>query len=150
MPYCPNCGAKNKDGARFCESCGAALVAAAPPSAPVSQAQSAAQPAAKSLGNANTLIIVAAAIYAFTVPLGAMYGGMFGFIAALLALAVILILAYEPLRKGNVASAKTGVVIGAALALVYTLIDFAMGSAPAAFVNLIAAVVLGAAYMQLK
>src|SRR5438874_7773576 len=27
MPACPNCGASNPDGARFCASCGAALAA---------------------------------------------------------------------------------------------------------------------------
>ena len=31
MPFCPNCGTGNPDGARFCQSCGTAI----PPIAPV-------------------------------------------------------------------------------------------------------------------
>ncbi|MDH7490253.1 MAG: zinc ribbon domain-containing protein [Anaerolineae bacterium] len=147
MPYCPSCGAKNKDGARFCEACGAPLAVAAAPSPPAAPAQTPA--AAGSFGSAKNLITVAACIYAFTVPLAA-FAGPIGFLTALIAITVVLLLAYEPLRKGNVASAKTGVLIGAGLAVLYTLIDFVMGSPIAAVLNLIAGGALVAAYMQLK
>ncbi|GAB4506222.1 MAG: hypothetical protein Kow00123_03600 [Anaerolineales bacterium] len=147
MPYCPSCGAKNKDGARFCEACGAPLAVAAAPNPPAAPAQTPA--AAQSFGSAKSLIIAAAAIYAFTAPL-AVFAGPIGFITALLALGVVLLLAYEPLRKGNVGAAKTGVLIGAGLAILYTLIDFAMGAPLAAVLNLAAGVALAVAYMQLK
>ncbi len=151
MAYCPNCGAKNRDDARFCESCGAALVAAAAPNAPAGPvAPSATQPAGKSLRTVNGLILVAAVIYAFTLPLGMMYAGVIGFFTALIALAVVLGLAYEPLRKGNIASAKTGLLLGAGLAVLYTVIDFALGSPVAAILNLVAAAALGGAWAMLK
>lgn len=150
MPYCPSCGAKNKDGARFCESCGTALAAAAAPNLAASQPQSAAEPAAKSLGTAKILVSVALGIYGFTTVLGMAFAGIIGFVTASLAFVVVLTTAFGPLWKGNIATAKTGVLIGAGLAVLYTLIDFAMGAPFAAILNLVAGAALGVAYMQLK
>lgn len=151
MPYCPNCGAQNKDTAKFCESCGAALVSVAPATPEsVPPVQSATQTGTKPPSNVNALITVAACIYAFSMPLAMITLGPMGFFTALIALAVILGLAYEPLRKGNIASAKTGLLIGAGLAGFYTLLDFATNQPVAAFINLIACVALVIAYMQLK
>lgn len=150
MPYCPNCGAKNKDGARFCESCGTALAAAAAPNPAASQPQSAAEPVAKSLGTAKILVGVALGIYGFTTVVGMVAAGIVGFFTAALAFVVVLTLAFAPLLKGNIATAKTGVLVGAVIALLYTLIDFALGYGFTALLNLIAGVALGIAYMQLK
>ncbi len=151
MPYCPNCGAQNKDTAKFCESCGAALVSVAPamPES-VPPVQSAAQTGAKPLNNVKVLVTVAGCIYAFATPLALMTAGPVGFIASLIALMVVLGLAYDPLRKGNIASAKTGMLIGAGLAGFYTLLDFAMNQPMAAVINLLACIALVIAYMQLK
>lgn len=158
MPYCPNCGTKNSDTARFCEACGTPLGTAAqaqpqpPASAPASGPTVAgkAESLSKSFGSAKDLIIVAVAIYAFATPLGFLVGGPIGFIAGLLALLVVYALAAEPIRKGNVAQAKTGTMIVLGLSILYVVINVALGGIPGAVLNGIAALALGAAYMQLK
>jgi hypothetical protein len=104
----------------------------------------------KSFGSAKDLIIVAVAIYAFATPLGFLVGGPIGFIAGLLALLVVYALAAEPIRKGNVAQAKTGTMIALGLSILYVVINVALGGIPGAVLNGIAALALGAAYMQLK
>ena len=152
MPFCVNCGAQNRDGARFCESCGkpvTQLVAGTPPPPTPGAYQPVAAPT-QSTGMAKTLALVGAGIYGVAALLAIMGGNMFDFIISLALAAGIYLAVYAPLAKGNGEAAKKGALAAGVAALIFVFFSFLNGSPMAALFNGVAAACMGLAWNSIK
>jgi hypothetical protein len=153
MPFCVNCGAQNREGARFCEACGkpiTQLVGGAQPATPAPGASQPAAAPAQASGMAKTLVLVDVAIYALAAVLTIMGGDMFNFILSLALAAGGYVAAYAPLAKGDVKAAKQGAMITAVVSLVFVVFSFMNGSAIGALFNAAAAACMGLAWNSIK
>lgn len=150
MPYCVNCGAEVREGARFCNVCGKPIVqetpeAAQKPYVPLPPTESAA-----STGTAKMLILTGLGLYVLAAVLTLMTGNIIGIVIALAVVGVSYALAYVPLAKGDVQAARNGAAIAGGIALVLTLLNFMLGDFGAAIFNAIAAAAFGVAWNQIK
>jgi len=154
MPFCVNCGAQNREGARFCEACGkpvAQIVAGAQP--PPTPATSAYQPAAApiaSSGTAKTLALAGVGIYAVAAVLSLMGGDMVNLIFSLALAAGIYLAVYAPLQKGDVAAAKKGALIAGVACLAFMFFGLLQGAVVGILFNAAAAACMGLALNSLK
>lgn len=156
MPFCVNCGAQNRDGARFCESCGKPvqqIVAGGTPAPTPSPAPGAYQPVAapaEGFGTAKTLALVAIGLYALTALLTIMAGNVLDLIFSLLLAVGIYFAVFSPLAKGNGQAAKKGAMIAGIVALLFVLFSFINGSPIGALFNAAAAACMGLAWNSIK
>jgi hypothetical protein len=153
MPFCVNCGAQNRDGARFCEACGkpvTQLVGGAQPPPPAPGQFQPMPAASEASGSAKMLVLVGVGIYAVAAVLTIMAGDMLDFILSLALAAGIYLGAYSPLAKGNLGAAKTGALAGGIAALVFVFFSFMNGSGVGALFNAAAAACMGLAWNSIK
>lgn len=154
MPFCVNCGAQNRDGARFCEACGKSVTqvvaGAQPPPTPAPQAyQPFAAPTA-STGSARTLVLAAVGIYAAAVVLSLMGGDMMNLIFSLVLAAGIYMAVYAPLQKGDAAAAKKGALIAGVVCLAFMFFGLIQGAFVGILFNAAAAACIGLAWNAIK
>lgn len=149
MPFCVNCGAPNRDGARFCESCGKPIGQVAqgppPPVQPLrTQTQQAFQSAAKpSTGTAQALTLAALGVYALGAVLAMVGGDVMTMALCVMLVAAIYVGAYMPLQKGDIKTARIGGLVVAAISLLFGFIAIASGGTVAALFDFVAAACIG-------
>ena len=149
MPFCARCGAQNREGASFCESCGQPIGQAAPPPPqpgfqPVRQAAT-----ADGSGTAKIAILVGVALYAVAAVL-LITQDPFG-MALCLALAVGgYLAAYAPLAKGDVAAGANGAMIVGGVAIGLGIVNLVMGAPFNALWNFAGGAAFGGGYYLLK
>ena len=154
MAFCSHCGAQNRDGASFCESCGqpmgqaAKSAAGAPASPPKSQAL---KNALSGLGGApQTMLLIGIGLYVVAAVLTLMQGSMLNVILSAGIAAVGFAMGYLPLTKGDFSTAATGATIAAGAALLFGFLGMANGDVIAAMWNFVAGAMFGLAAMGIK
>ncbi len=149
MPYCSNCGAQIRGGARFCDACGKPIAQATPEA---TQPPPMAPPTVTvaDTGLVKTLLLVGLGLYAVAALFTLMARNVLGLGLSLIVIGVIYGLAYTPLAKGQNEAAKNGAAIAAGISLVFALINLFMGNFGAVMFNAIAAAAIGVAWSQIK
>jgi len=153
MAFCVNCGAQNRDGARFCESCGKPVTQLVQGAQPPASTPGAFQPAAaptESTGMAKTLALVAVGIYGVGALLSIMGGDMWNFILSLLLAAGIYAAVYAPLAKGNGDAAKKGALTAGVVCLLFVFFSIFSGGPIGALFSGGAAACMGLAWNSIK
>ena len=154
MPYCVNCGAQNREGAKFCEACGKPVAqlaqGAPPPPTPQPQAFRPLATSGASGGMAKTLALAAVGIYAVAAVLTLLGGDILNFGLSLALAAGIYMAVAAPLAKGDAAAAKKGALIAGVVALLFMFFSLINGSMVGVFFNAAAAACMGLAWNSIK
>ena len=157
MAFCSHCGAQNRDGARFCESCGQLMGQAAgttpgqatPP--PTYQKASQVGEALSNLGGEpKTMVLIGIGLYIVAAALALMGGSMLDLIISAAIAAGVYIGAYLPLSKGDLKSAAGGATVAGGVALLFGFLALFSGNMVAAIWNFAAGAALGLAAMSIK
>lgn len=158
MAFCSHCGAQNRDGARFCESCGQPIGQAAGPTPAAATPPPAHEQPAQKLGSAlagiggtpKTLILIGIGLYIAAAVLTLMGGSMLDVIISAAIAAGAYFAAYVPLGKGDLKAAASGATIVGGVALVFGFLALFTGNAGAALWNFAAGAMFGLAAMRIK
>lgn len=158
MAFCSHCGAQNRDGARFCESCGQPIGqaagttpgAAAPPPVYQQPAQRLESALAGVGGTPKTMILIGIGLYIVAAALTLMGGSMLDLIISAAIAAGAYFAAYIPLGKGDLKSAANGATIAGGVALVFGFLALFNGAGFAAIWNFAAGAMFGLAAMAIK